>query len=672
MRRGRWPRSARRRWPARPRPPPSPRRAGRRGRRRRPPGRGRSGRGGAARRRAGAAATAPASAGRGPSSSGTWRACGQGASWTSLRSTRTTWLLRGGKEPRVAPPRAQSGRSRPRSAAALGAAGLGVLCVSQFVDVLSVNTAVIALPDIRRDLGLGASGAQWVISIYALLFGALLVPAGRLADRVGHRRLFSVGLVGFAGASLLCGAAPSPPVLIGARAATGVAAALTVPAALALLVAGTDEARRPRALGWWTAAGAGGGIAGLALGGVITDLAGWRAAFVAPAVLAFACLPFVTAVGPARPGDDRRPLDVRGTVAGVAGLVLLLGGLSAIGQGGGGVLPWVLLLVAAATLLAFARIESRAPFPLLAPGFLADRRLAAGTLASAVNTAATGPLAVLGAIYLQDIRGWSPAANGLSFVPFSAMVIVGSALGAPLLGRLGTARTFGLALVAPGHAAGVLRDHRRRRRGGAHRGAGDRRARARGRRRDGDDARDGGGRRGDPGVRGRAHQHGHSAGDGVEHRSARPVGRRAERCHRRAAARLRRHSGDRGRGRRGRSVHRTSHSVSKLALTWMSTWRSGPSPELTKACHWPAGMTTISPAPTARGSPSSPRRKVAVPSCVMTISGYGWRCSEGPAPGGASTKIAQMPTPPWSAPTNSRAMVLGGSSSSRMISTSVM
>src|SRR3954452_10343699 len=162
----------------------------------------------------------------------------------------------------------------PRSAAALGAVGLGVLCVSQFVDVLSVNTAVIALPDIRRDLGMEASGAQWVISIYALLFGALLVPAGRLADRVGHRRLFSVGLVAFAGASLLCGAAPSPPVLIGARAATGVAAALTVPAALALLVAGTGEARRPRALGWWTAAGAGGGIAGLALGGVITDVAG--------------------------------------------------------------------------------------------------------------------------------------------------------------------------------------------------------------------------------------------------------------------------------------------------------------------------------------------------------------------------------------------------------------
>jgi MFS family permease len=235
---------------------------------------------------------------------------------------------------------------------------------------------------------------------------------------------------------------------VGARAATGVAAALTVPAALALLVAGTDEQRRPRALGWWTAAGAGGGIAGLALGGVITDLAGWRAAFAAPAVLAFACLPFVTALDPGHAGDDRRPLDLRGTLAGVAGLVLLLAGLSAIGQGGAGLPAWAFLVAAAAALLAFARIEARAPFPLLPRGFLADRRLAAGTLASAVNTAATGPLAVLGAVYLQDVRGWSPAANGLSFVPFSAMVIVGSALGAALLGRLGAARTFALALVA--------------------------------------------------------------------------------------------------------------------------------------------------------------------------------------------------------------------------------
>ena len=330
----------------------------------------------------------------------------------------------------------------------LGAAGLGVLCVSQFVDVLSVNTAVIALPDIRADLAMGASGAQWVISIYALLFGSLLLPAGRLGDRVGHRRLFTIGLAAFAAGSLLCGVAPSGAVLVGARAATGIAAALTVPAALALLVTGTDEARRPRALGWWTAAGAGGGVAGLAVGGVLTGVAGWRAASIVPAVLATICLPFVAALGPGQAPEDRRRLDVGGALAAVAGLVLLLAGLSAIGQGGIGVPAWALLAAAAVALLAFVRIEARAKAPLLPRGWTSDRRLAAGTLASAVNTAATTPLAVLGAVYLQDVRGWSPAANGLSFVPFSIMVIVGSMVGATLLRRLGAARTFALALVA--------------------------------------------------------------------------------------------------------------------------------------------------------------------------------------------------------------------------------
>jgi MFS family permease len=143
----------------------------------------------------------------------------------------------------------------------IGAIGVAVLCVSQFVDVLSVNTAVIALPDIRADLGMGAAAAQWVISVYALLFGSLLLFAGRLVDRVGRRRMFAIGLGTFGVGSALCALSQSGAMLVAGRAATGAAAALTVPAALALLVSGTEEARRPRALGWWTAAGAAGTVA---------------------------------------------------------------------------------------------------------------------------------------------------------------------------------------------------------------------------------------------------------------------------------------------------------------------------------------------------------------------------------------------------------------------------
>jgi MFS family permease len=329
----------------------------------------------------------------------------------------------------------------------IGAVGVGVLCVSQFVDVLSVNTAVIALPDIRADLEMTAGAAQWVISVYALLFGSLLLFAGRLADRVGHLRLFAIGLSTFGAGSALCALSQSGAMLVVARAATGAAAALTVPAALALLVAGTPEDRRHRALGWWTAAGAAGTVAGLAVGGVLADLAGWRTAFAVPAAVALACLLLVGMMGaPSEPADPR-PLDAGGALAAVAGLALALAALSGIASGGVAAATWAALGGAVVLLAAFVAIERRARWPLLPRVAFANRRLMAGTLASAVNTATTSPLAVLGAIYLQDVRGWSAAANGLSFVPFGAMVIAGSAVGAALVGRLGAARTFAGALA---------------------------------------------------------------------------------------------------------------------------------------------------------------------------------------------------------------------------------
>jgi MFS family permease len=329
----------------------------------------------------------------------------------------------------------------------IGAIGVAVLCVSQFVDVLSVNTAVIALPDIRADLGMGAAAAQWVISVYALLFGSLLLFAGRLVDRVGRRRMFAIGLGTFGVGSALCALSQSGAMLVAGRAATGAAAALTVPAALALLVSGTEEARRPRALGWWTAAGAAGTVAGLAVGGVLADLAGWRAAFAVPAVVAIGCLLLVGSIGPAREPSEQRPLDVSGALAAVAGLALALAALSGIAEGGPGAATWAALAGAAVVLGGFVAIERRARWPLIPRAAIANRSLMAGTLASAVNTAATSPLAVLGAIYLQDVRGWSAAANGLSFVPFGVMVIAGSAVGAVLIGRLGAARTLAGALA---------------------------------------------------------------------------------------------------------------------------------------------------------------------------------------------------------------------------------
>jgi MFS family permease len=140
-------------------------------------------------------------------------------------------------------------------------------CVAQFVVVLDVTIVAIALPAMQADLGMSTTALGWVITAYTLVFGGCLLAAGRLADRVGRRRAFVAGLLLFAAASVACGAAPTGPALLGARAVQGIGAAVVSPAALALVTTARPHGRaRARALGWWTAAAAGGGASGWVLG----------------------------------------------------------------------------------------------------------------------------------------------------------------------------------------------------------------------------------------------------------------------------------------------------------------------------------------------------------------------------------------------------------------------
>src|SRR5688500_13688849 len=137
---------------------------------------------------------------------------------------------------------------------------VGLPCVAQFVIVLDVTIVAIALPVVQADLGLSDVLLGWVVTVYPLVFGGCLLAAGRVADRCGRRITFVGGLLVFGGASLLCTLAPSGAVLLGGRALQGVGAALVSPAALALVTAARPwGAARGRALGWWTAAAAGGG-----------------------------------------------------------------------------------------------------------------------------------------------------------------------------------------------------------------------------------------------------------------------------------------------------------------------------------------------------------------------------------------------------------------------------
>ena len=331
-----------------------------------------------------------------------------------------------------------------------------VPCVAQFVIVLDVTIVAIALPDVQDELGLSTAALGWVLTGYTLVFGGCLLAAGRLADRIGRRRLFCLGLALFALTSLACGLAPSGAALLAARAVQGVAAALVSPAALALVTAARpDGPARARALGWWTAAAAGGGASGWVLGGVLTGLLGWRSVFLVnvPLCLAGAALG-ARVLRESRDPSAGRP-DVAGAALVTAALAALLlactlaasdgtvatGTLGAFGIGG----------VLAALLV---RVERRAPDPLLDRVRLRRPGVAQANLVALALTATTTPPMWLCILHAQDVLGLAPATAGLLFPPFNVAVVAGSLAGPRVVAAVGARRAMAGGLL--GVAAGAL------------------------------------------------------------------------------------------------------------------------------------------------------------------------------------------------------------------------
>lgn len=335
---------------------------------------------------------------------------------------------------------------------------LALLCVAQFVDVMGVTIAVVALPSIQRNLGFTNADVQWVVSAYALVFAGFLIVAGRAADLYGRRRLFQLGLAVFAVGSLACGLAGSPLALVVARGVQALGAAIAVPAALSVLTATfTEPARRARALGAWTAAAAAGGANGFVIGGLITDAAGWEWVFLVNVPIALAALlatRFIIARDVVRgSGAD---LDLAGAVSVTVGLVLVVYGLSAAETEGLGSRAVIVPFVAGAvTLVMFAAIERRVAAPLAPPRVVAVRAVAAACLIGAVLTAVTSPASVLATIYLQENLGYGASRAGLTLLPFSLAVITGSMAGSAYVSRRGPRAVVVGGLVAVAAAMGV-------------------------------------------------------------------------------------------------------------------------------------------------------------------------------------------------------------------------
>ena len=318
---------------------------------------------------------------------------------------------------------------------------LALLCAVQFMVVLDVSIVNIALPSIEAGLGFSERNLQWVVSGYALTFGGFLLLAGRAADLFGRRRFFMIGLGLFTASSLACGLAVSSTLLIGARIAQGLGAALVSPAALSLLTttfrAGEE---RNRALGVWGAVAASGAAAGLLLGGFLTASLGWEWVFfvnVPVGVLAITLAPVL--LSESRDLIEAPRLDLLGAVTVTGGLIALVYGLTqAEGTGFSSLGTIVVLILAAALIVAFGFVEGRVASPLLPFRVFRSRTLTGANLVALLSAAVIGSQGFFSTLYMQQILGYSPIATGLAFLPLTLTIMATSALGSRLVSRLGT------------------------------------------------------------------------------------------------------------------------------------------------------------------------------------------------------------------------------------------
>lgn len=326
---------------------------------------------------------------------------------------------------------------------------LALLCAAQFVSVLDVNAVVVALPSVGRDLGFSREGLQWVITAYVLLFAGFLLLAGRMADLYGRRRVFVVGLALFTASSLACGLAGSPLALVGFRAVQGLGAAFVAPAALAIISTTFEDGReRGFAMGVWTAVAAGGGAAGLVLGGLIVEHLGWPWIFFVnvPVGVVSVALSFLLLDKGSGLRTSRR-LDLPGATTITAGLVALVYGLTWIERAGLDSIAAATLALAAALIGVFVFVERNAKDPILPPSVFRSRDLVGSSLVAFANTATTSPVAVLAALYVQGVLLYPPSLAGLLGLPLSLSVVAGSFLGSRLLEKLGARRTMALGLL---------------------------------------------------------------------------------------------------------------------------------------------------------------------------------------------------------------------------------
>jgi len=318
-----------------------------------------------------------------------------------------------------------------------------LLCTTQFVALLDFSITMIPLPQIQHSLGFTPGGLQWVINAYGVAIAGFLLLGGRAADMFGRRRMFLTGLALFTAASLVGGFSQSPAMLITTRAMQGLGAAMFSPAAFSLLLTVfSDPQQRNRALGAWTAVAASGFVAGLILGGIITDLLGWRWVLWinVPVGVVVIALSNVLPVGKPDAQTVSGRLDIWGAMlvaSGAAMLVFAFANSEHIGLASP--VTFGLILLALGLLAGFVYLESQVESPLMPLPIFWRRSTGGANLVSLLANTALGPTFVVVALYMQEILGFTATKTGLGLLPMASAFTLSSAwIGPNLIARIDT------------------------------------------------------------------------------------------------------------------------------------------------------------------------------------------------------------------------------------------
>jgi EmrB/QacA subfamily drug resistance transporter len=325
--------------------------------------------------------------------------------------------------------------------------------------MLDATVVNVALPSIARDLHASMAGLQWTVNAYTLTLAGFILLGGSLGDRYGRRRVFVIGVVWFALASALCGAAQGIPELVAARALQGIGGALLTPGSLAIIQASFDLRDRTRAIGAWSGLGGVAAAAGPFVGGWLVSTAGWRWVFLLNLPLAAVILLAVRHVPETRDENARGRFDVLGAVLAAVGLAGITFALTEAPESGASAAPIVAAFVGVAAGAAFALLErarsaGRGPQPMLPLEVFHSGQFRAVNAITFIVYAGMGVQFFLLVVHLQVVAGFSPMASGAALLPVTALLLLLSAHSGALAQRIGPRRPMTAGLIVA--AAGML------------------------------------------------------------------------------------------------------------------------------------------------------------------------------------------------------------------------